>query len=530
MAPPIFSARLVNVRSLGDTGLLKIRPITILVGQNNSGKSSFTRFFPLLKQSIQGRASAPLLWYGPIVDFGSFSEVLSTFSKNNIITVEFELPCEQLMRFPAPSYVESPFQKIEILKYRLDIRSAELRTEVCSFSIFLGDDKIEVSIGPKNQITSVILNDEDYSKYFSPEAVVIQNDHLVPLFATTEPRPARRFLYRYRWANVLSTPDYRILEILRTYLHANISQRSLIRILDSVTYHPRDQFVESLQQQSFSHASWRTFVRDITDGHFPRTLTELRMLCLVREIPQIMAGIDAAFRAVAGGISYVGPARAPTDRYYRMQELAVDQIDPAGTNFAMFLNSLSVAQLDSFAEWTREYIGYSISPVRSIGHVSLMLRGDTSAAAYNLVDMGYGFSQIFPVLAQIWLGVQRTSDRGLETPTLYRTIAIEQPELHLHPAFQAKIADTLAGAVTASRSTRVGWLAFVVETHSEVLINRLGELVSQGKLNPEDIAIYLFNKDPQEQISYVKTSEFDRDGVLSNWPFGFFSGRQITSG
>ena len=196
----------------------------------------------------------------------------------------------------------------------------------------------------------------------------------------------------------------------------------------------------------------------------------------------------------------------------------------------MFLNSLSVAQLDSFAEWTREYIGYSISPVRSIGHVSLMLRGDTSAAAYNLVDMGYGFSQIFPVLAQIWLGVQRTSDRGLETPTLYRTIAIEQPELHLHPAFQAKIADTLAGAVTASRSTRVGWLAFVVETHSEVLINRLGELVSQGKLNPEDIAIYLFNKDPQEQISYVKTSEFDRDGVLSNWPFGFFSGRQITSG
>jgi len=44
--------RIENLRSLTDTGFVELKPLILLVGQNSSGKSSFLRFFPLLRQSI----------------------------------------------------------------------------------------------------------------------------------------------------------------------------------------------------------------------------------------------------------------------------------------------------------------------------------------------------------------------------------------------------------------------------------------------------------------------------------------------
>ncbi len=59
--------RIENLRSLGDTGLVQLRPITLLVGQNSSGKSTFLRSFPLLRQSVDANVSGPILWWGDLV-------------------------------------------------------------------------------------------------------------------------------------------------------------------------------------------------------------------------------------------------------------------------------------------------------------------------------------------------------------------------------------------------------------------------------------------------------------------------------
>ena len=53
-----------NLRCLSDTGLIKLKPLTILVGQNSSGKSTFLRALPLLRQSVESLTTCPLLWYG----------------------------------------------------------------------------------------------------------------------------------------------------------------------------------------------------------------------------------------------------------------------------------------------------------------------------------------------------------------------------------------------------------------------------------------------------------------------------------
>src|SRR5437899_3142974 len=66
--------RIQNLRSLVDTGSISLKPLTLLVGANSSGKSTFLRFFPLLRQSVETPTDAPLLWFGRYVDFGSLEE------------------------------------------------------------------------------------------------------------------------------------------------------------------------------------------------------------------------------------------------------------------------------------------------------------------------------------------------------------------------------------------------------------------------------------------------------------------------
>ena len=79
------AVRIEGLRSLTDTGFINIKPLTILVGENSSGKSTFLRFFPLLKQSFEANTSGPILWSDPnLVDFGSYQEAAHNNSSKGI--------------------------------------------------------------------------------------------------------------------------------------------------------------------------------------------------------------------------------------------------------------------------------------------------------------------------------------------------------------------------------------------------------------------------------------------------------------
>jgi len=68
--------RLKNYRCFDDTGEIELKPITFLVGANSSGKSSFLKFFPLLKQSIGVKRNGVFLWLSKDVDFKDFKNTV----------------------------------------------------------------------------------------------------------------------------------------------------------------------------------------------------------------------------------------------------------------------------------------------------------------------------------------------------------------------------------------------------------------------------------------------------------------------
>ena len=84
----IDSISINNLRSLNG-GKVNIKPITVLVGKNSSGKSSFLRVFPLLRQSVESNTIGPILWYGKYVDFGAFSEAINRNSESKNIKFSF---------------------------------------------------------------------------------------------------------------------------------------------------------------------------------------------------------------------------------------------------------------------------------------------------------------------------------------------------------------------------------------------------------------------------------------------------------
>jgi predicted ATPase len=90
----------------------------------------------------------------------------------------------------------------------------------------------------------------------------------------------------------------------------------------------------------------------------------------------------------------------------------------------------------------------------------------------NLMDVGYGVSQVLPIAVDCL-----TSEPG-------QMLLMQQPEVHLHPRGQAELGTFLANLVTA-RGNR-----FVVETHSDYLVNRVRlDIRDQKWLKPEDVCL-----------------------------------------
>jgi hypothetical protein len=514
----LSSIRLRNFRSLGDTGLLELKPITLLLGQNSSGKSTFLRSLPLVRQSIRTRSNTPILWYGDYVDFGSFEEVQSTFSKDGSISLSFFF--NRLSLTPAfyqPFYRErGSLSKVEL---GINLADADGRTRLKSFYVRVCDDEARFDLDSKGQFTSLHVNGQDYSRAFPKDRVAFTITDVVPQ-AYVAPEKGRGTIASAQ--RVAGITDSEIFTLFSRLFDSRVSTGTIRNITRRIEYAPGEEFVGKIENLNVNLKSWNN-VRSIISGrNGPSGIEHVRALYFIGAMPDILSSIGQSLSASFRDLSYVGPSRATGERYYRHQELAIDQIDPQGHNLAMYLFSLSSPQRDAFSSWLEDEIGYALRVGRQGGHIQIELREKGGEEYHNLADMGYGFSQILPVLAQVW-GKEQGRNGGRSSSSPF--IAIEQPELHLHPAYQARIADVMASTITRSKSTHRRPIRFVVETHSEALINRMGELIYEGKVAPSDVAIYLFHRNASTDATAISKSTYDADGNLTDWPLGFFSSR-----
>ncbi len=530
-----FSYGVKNLRSLQVTPSIELRPITILVGRNSAGKSTFLRSFSLLRQSLEVRSSAPVLWYGDYVDFGDFEAAVHNNDTSQEITFDFSLSDFEVREAPDDYY----YVDDELFYYRGRKRHSYKNA------------RLSISLGDQSQRTvrrNVQVELPDYgivAKGSFEKNGRECNDFTVNGFELSELMPGTSLLFGQsnifdkatflRQEKEKGKPVRRIVttspaitravsQKLREQVDRRITDTNVAREARRILGFPRldDDAIEFLanraQHRSFKklYERWSTQLPSISRS-------EVDHLCALDHVMTSIGSISSLLTKFFRGTTYLGPARARSERYYRSQELEIEEISPDGQNLPMFLASLSDIEQKRFSRWVDELFGFGVNVQRKEGHVSIQL--DQKGMKVNVADTGYGVSQILPVLAQIWWATQlRRRGASLRMREVPRPITMEQPELHLHPAHQAKLAEVLVKAVSDS-ATREATPLVIVETHSESLINHLGELIERREIKAEDVQIVVFSNELEESLhcTSVEVATFDDNGILNNWPYGFFN-------
>ena len=117
----------------------------------------------------------------------------------------------------------------------------------------------------------------------------------------------------------------------------------------------------------------------------------------------------------------------------------------------------------------------------------------------NLVDVGFGISQVLPVLAALFRA---------DGPPMF---LLQQPELHLHPSAQAALGSQFCRTAEAGRQ-------LMVETHSDYIMNRIRLDIRdrRTKLKPEDVTLLYLERDGLDVR--IHPIGFDEDGNVHDAP------------
>lgn len=152
-------------------------------------------------------------------------------------------------------------------------------------------------------------------------------------------------------------------------------------------------------------------------------------------------------------------------------------------------------------------------PEQFVGEVKLYLVNEKNER-FKFADVGDGISFVLPI-------IHDSMFHGLGN------VALQQPELHLHPALQSQLGDIFIKDLGSKSFT------MMIETHSEHIMLRVLRRIHEttlgkNKLNPvtkDDVAVYFF--DPNLNSGTIITKqEITSDGdFLYDWPRGFFSER-----
>ena len=137
--------------------------------------------------------------------------------------------------------------------------------------------------------------------------------------------------------------------------------------------------------------------------------------------------------------------------------------------------------------------------------------GKVKGPQRNLIDVGYGVSQVLPIVTELLRGDSIMDLLRSTPPSIF---LLQQPEVHLHPSAQAALGSFFCQVAKPDRQ-------LVVETHSDHLIDRVRMDVRDGTaaLKPDDVSILFFErKDLDVRIHSLR---IDQEGNIEGAPDGY---------
>ena len=227
-----------------------------------------------------------------------------------------------------------------------------------------------------------------------------------------------------------------------------------------------------------------------------------------------LAELSHQFDELVSSISYVGPLRDRPRRRYQWQGSSPTFVGPRGENTVAAILAARRLNRTIKALGFEENLGYWLKHMGLIEQFAVVEIGSGtnlyelrvsvagSSTSVSMTDVGFGISQVLPVLVQVFYSTPGTP------------VILEQPEIHLHPAAQSGLGDVLLGAVKDNGTQ------LIVETHSEHLLHRIQRRIAEEGISKDDVELYFIDvEDGRSEIHELKVDEY---GNITNWPQDFF--------
>ncbi len=545
-----------NFKGIGARQVIDLKPITLLFGPNSAGKSTILQSLHYLREILERRNPDPdQTIAGGLIDLGGFATLVHdhNLSRTMVIKVAIDgIDGQGTDRLPLNSGASLAAEEFKHLPIRYLVgENTDLKdyAVVQSIGVSLSISWSDLLAGPYVSAITVMMDDADIGTITSPgqsgQAILSElnfNHHLFRRFRDAdEPPETEEGLSPHPLADEILDLSRQMSRGKDVQLHDyRVGVQTVLGALPDLN---------------------RPMVSDLRDPEVKKSELESRtprVRGLNALLDELIVGPLRLVRDYLSAMTYVGPLREIPGRSYR------PRLSPDESRWAQGLAAWDLLHTDASGALLEEVNGwlggeerlktgyrlekvqYKEVPVPSAFHqlferglteddlgdlqdlyatlrmrTEIALRDFTKGIIVAPSDVGVGISQMIPVIVSCL-----RNQEGI--------LAIEQPELHVHPAIQVGLGDLFINAVQKRDSGIGAGKTLLVETHSEHVMLRLLRRIRETaenelppgafSLSPDDLAvIYVESTDDGVRFRPLRV---DREGeFIDRWPKGFFEER-----
>ncbi|MEK8021728.1 MAG: DUF3696 domain-containing protein [Candidatus Parabeggiatoa sp.] len=485
---------LQNFKGIRDPVRIELKPITLLFGPNSAGKSTIIQAIHYTREILERNNlnADRTLYGGEVINLGGFKNLVYQYNLNLPIVMQFDF---DLSNVDLPEYSDQYLEinlseTIETAWIKLTLKWHEPSQQVVLTAYEVGINGIDIakiitSEEGQNHSLQGKLNHPLVLSFFSYdiEKYIEEHNQIIDGWVKVA---ALNFGALPKWGKSF--------EIIETELASIFGEEGRIYseyLLSQVTVGPGEMLRNMLRQFRYVGP-----IRKIPPRNFDPTLSPDEA-----SWANGMAAWNTLYRKDHTFLEEVSQWMAEDNRLNTGYRLQMNRYVEIFDNYTLDVYAFELVQGLPF-------------------HHRLVLVEKNKGLEVLPQDIGVGISQLLPVVVA---ALDTTSTEIFEY-----IVAIEQPELHIHPAIQVALGDIFISQINKTD------MIFMLETHSENLLLRLlrriretndNELPTEElKLQPEQISvIYVEQQDEGMKLSPLRVDETGE--FIDFWPKGFFEER-----